>query len=127
MKGRRRGKDWGKGGRRKGARAEEEDEGRKVVAGGDAVRQKENKRTNQTGGLGGGPEEAGRAGGAGGPQRTGRAADPRGRVGRAVAAKRANWRAVAGGSGGRNLTGGSLKRDSCMNREEVSGESVIPK
>ena len=45
----------------------------------------ENKPTNQTSGSDGGPRGAGRAGGAGGPQRTSRAANPRGRVGRAVA------------------------------------------
>ena len=51
-KGERGGKEWGKGGRREGARGEE-DEGRKIVAGGDGVRQKVNKRTNQTNGSGG--------------------------------------------------------------------------
>ena len=54
-KGERGGKEWGKGGRREGARGEEEeDEGRKIVAGGDGVRKKVNKRTNQTNGSGGG-------------------------------------------------------------------------
>ena len=52
-KGERGGKEWGKGGRREGARGEEEDEVRKIVAGGDGVRKKVNKRTNQTNGSSG--------------------------------------------------------------------------
>jgi len=53
MKGERGGKGLGKGGRREGARREE-DEGRKILAGGEGGRQKVNKRTNQTNGSGGG-------------------------------------------------------------------------
>ena len=117
--------------RREGAGGEEEG-GRKRSAWGEGVREeKTNRRTGQ----------AGRATDPEGLAGLAARADSNGRVGRRTleggsggrwlkaggrAAKRANGRAVTGGSGGRNLAGGSLKRDSCMNREEVSGESVIP-
>ena len=45
-KGERGGKEWGKGGRREGARREE-DEGRKILAGGEGVRSKTNRAVSR--------------------------------------------------------------------------------